>query len=95
MAPQRRLQGPTTTPKNDNRGDQGTRAATENLDYSTLEPKYDTTYLVMLCSGELRRWHYLGLSEQSYAWWDDMKTGLEFIENSVMHAWRIAGNENP
>ena len=94
MAPQRRLREPTTTVKNDNRGDQGTRAATESLDYSTLEPKFGGNYLIELCSGELGRWHYLWPDEQSHVWWRDMETGLKFSEPSVIYAWRILGNEN-
>ncbi|MGA9396010.1 MAG: hypothetical protein WCA83_10525 [Azonexus sp.] len=79
---------------NDDAADSGANAATGSSDYSSLEPKFGAIYVVELCSGELRRWRYLGLGEQSRRWWGDMESGLEFNETSVMYAWRIVGEEN-
>jgi len=60
MSPQRRRQGPTMTAKDDNRAEQVTSTATGSPDYSTLEPKFGGIYVIELCSGEFRRWRYLG-----------------------------------
>jgi len=65
--------------------------ATEGTDDSALEPKTGRIYVIELCSGEFRRWRYLGPGEQFHVWWYDMETGLEFSETNVMYAWRIVG----
>ena len=57
------------------------------------EPILNNEYRIALCSGEIRRWRYLGLDELSQAWWCDMETGLEFSESSLMYAWQIVAEE--
>ncbi len=46
-------------------------------------------YNIELCSGEIRRWRYLGPDASEQVWWRDMETGLEFNESSLMYAWQI------
>lgn len=48
--------------------------------------------LIELCSGELRRWQYLGADGRSIVWWRDLDSGQEFSESSLMYAWRILDN---
>ncbi|MGE5386095.1 MAG: hypothetical protein ACM3SV_09430 [Betaproteobacteria bacterium] len=52
---------------------------------NNLDP--GTIYEIELCSGEIRRWLYIGADQCSLIWWKDMETGLEFNESSVMYAW--------
>jgi hypothetical protein len=54
-----------------------------------ITPEPDTTYLIELCSGEQRRWHYLEADARGAVWWRDLETKVEFSENSVMYAWAI------
>lgn len=58
-----------------------------------IEPLAGTTYLIELCSGELRRWRYLGPDARSQIWWRDVESGLEFSESSLMYAWQIVSRE--
>lgn len=58
-----------------------------------IEPLAGTTYLIELCSGELRRWRYLGPDARSQIWWRDVESGLEFSESSLMYAWQIIRRE--
>ena len=58
-----------------------------------IEPLAGTTYLIELCSGELRRWRYLGPDARSQIWWRDVESGLEFSESSLMYAWQIVRRE--
>jgi len=60
---------------------------------AVVEPSRQTIYRIALCSGEVRRWSYLGPDARSEAWWRDMDTGLEFNESSLMYAWQIAGED--
>lgn len=53
----------------------------------------NTIYRIALCSGELRRWRYLGPDTRSQVWWRDTETGLEFNESSLMYAWQIIPDE--
>ena len=53
----------------------------------------NTTYNIELCSGEIRRWRYLGPDASAQVWWHDMETGLEFNESSLMYAWQILPDE--
>ena len=53
------------------------------------KPEIDAIYLIELCSGEQRRWRYLGQDRQGAAWWRDLETSLEFNEGSLMYAWSI------
>jgi hypothetical protein len=50
-------------------------------------------YLVQLCSGEQRRWQYLGQDFLTRSVWRDMETGREFNEASLMYVWEIVGRE--
>jgi len=52
-------------------------------------PEIDATCLIKLCSGERRRWHYLGPDARGAIWWRDLETGREFSESSLMYAWSI------
>jgi len=54
-----------------------------------IKPEVDATYLIELCSGEQRRWRYLGQDKKGSAWWRDLETSLEFNEGSLMYAWQI------
>ena len=54
-----------------------------------ITPEASTSYLIELCSGEQRRWHYLGADTRGAVWWRDLETGMEFSESSVMYAWSI------
>jgi hypothetical protein len=83
------------TAKDDDRAKQDSDSVAGNPACLALEPKLGEIYVIELCSGERRRWRYLGVSEQSPGWWRDMETGLEFSETSLMYAWRIIGAEPP
>ena len=48
-------------------------------------------YEIELCSGERRRWQFLGPDGRTQIWWRDIESGLEFSEASLMYAWHIAG----
>jgi hypothetical protein len=50
-------------------------------------------YLVQLCSGEHRRWQYLGQDLLTRSVWRDMETGREFNEASLMYVWEIVRRE--
>lgn len=52
-------------------------------------------FRIELCSGEIRRWRYLGADARSQVWWRDMESGQEFSESSLMYAWRILDEEPP
>lgn len=53
------------------------------------ELKPGAVYLVELCSGEQRRWQYLGsLAPENRRWWD-LETAREFGEASLLYAWKI------
>jgi hypothetical protein len=51
--------------------------------------RLNAIYRIELCSGECRRWRYLGPDNSSQVWWRDVETGLEFNESSLMYAWQI------
>lgn len=51
----------------------------------------DAVYEIELCSGELRRWTYLGGDQRGGVWWRDTESRLEFNESSLMYAWRVVG----
>jgi len=48
-------------------------------------------YEVELCSGEHRRWQYLGLEAGREPVWRDLETGRAFRESSLMYAWTLLG----
>jgi hypothetical protein len=54
-----------------------------------IEPESNETYEIELCSGEHRRWRYLGPDSRSSVWWRDLETGSEFSEASLMYVWQI------
>ena len=54
-----------------------------------MAPQAWRLYLVELCSGEQRRWRYLGADPQQLGWWRDEDTGMTFSEAGVMYAWHI------
>ena len=54
-----------------------------------IEPAANGVYEIELCSGEHRRWRYLGPDSHASVWWRDLETGHEFNEASLMYAWRI------
>lgn len=51
-------------------------------------------FRIELCSGEIRHWRYLGADARSQVWWQDVESGHEFSESSLMYAWRILDEEN-
>lgn len=57
----------------------------------SLEPQ--AIYLIRLCSGEQRRWQYLGTDVLARTLWRDMETGREFSETSLMYVWEIIGRD--
>lgn len=81
------------TVKDDHRTKPETGKASGSPDAGALEAELDGIYVIELCSGEHRRWRYLGPGEQSRGWWRDLETGLEFSETSLMYAWRIIDRE--
>lgn len=56
-------------------------------------PESQQVYLIELCSGEQRRWRYLGTDARGTPWWRDEENGLEFNEGSLMYAWQIVSQE--
>ncbi len=54
-----------------------------------MTPKPGRTYVVKLCSEELRRWRFLGANPQGLEWWEDEESGRAFSEASLMYAWEI------
>ena len=46
-------------------------------------------YGITLCSGELRRWRYLGPDSSGRGWWRDAETQCEFSEDSLMYVWQV------
>ncbi len=46
-------------------------------------------YQVELCSGEQRRWEYLGPDRRAVVWWRDLATARVFAESSLMYAWQV------
>ena len=54
-----------------------------------ITPAPEATYLIELCSGEQRRWRYLGPDARGAVWWRDLETKMEFSEASLMYAWSI------
>lgn len=53
-----------------------------------------TVYVIELCSGECRRWQYIGEAGNEQIVWIDVDTGREFNESSLMYAWSIIGRES-
>lgn len=60
-----------------------------------ITPIAGSTYLIELCSGEQRRWRYLGPDSREMLWWSDQESGREFNEASLMYAWRILSVDKP
>lgn len=70
------------------RGNMG-RFLAEARDNAGVAPEQGANYLIALCSGEARRWHYLGPDARGAVWWRDLETQMEFSESSLMYAWSI------
>lgn len=62
---------------------------------SELVPVAGRVYRIELCSGELRRWRCLGSDARGQVGWQDLESGMEFNEGSLMYAWRLIGEEVP
>ena len=62
---------------------------------SMIKPQLNQTYVIELCSGEERRWRFLGPDSRSQIWWCDLETEREFNETSVMYSWQIVRKEGP
>ena len=58
-----------------------------------LQPQIKRIYQIELCSGEIRRWQYLGPLAGAQIWWRDVDSGLEFNEAGLMYAWHILGED--
>lgn len=58
-----------------------------------MDPQVGRTYVVELCSGERRRWRYLGPDARGLAWWRDEETGRTFSEASLMYVWALVAEE--
>lgn len=56
---------------------------------SMIKPESNGIYEIELCSGERRRWRYLGPDCNTGIWWKDVETGREFNEASLMYSWQI------
>lgn len=54
-----------------------------------MEPVSGGSYVVRLCSGELRRWRFEGVDARGFGWWLDQETGRGFSDASLMYAWEI------
>ena len=64
-------------------------AALPDEEGKRVTPQEERIYIVQLCSGERRRWRFLGLDAQGLAWWRDEETGRTFSEASLMYVWEI------
>ena len=49
----------------------------------------NAVYLVELCSGEQKRWKYLGQDSRRLVWWLDLESKQEFNESALMYAWVV------
>lgn len=54
-----------------------------------MNPKRGRIYIVKLCSGESRRWRFLGTDARGLEWWQDEESGRAFSEASLMYAWEV------
>lgn len=52
-------------------------------------------YRITLCSGEERRWRYLGPDHTGRGWWRDTETLYEFSDDSLMYAWQVEYGSEP
>ncbi|WP_332670417.1 hypothetical protein [Aromatoleum sp.] len=58
-----------------------------------MEMREGRVYIVELCSGEHRRWRFLGPDARGTVCWRDEETGRVFSEASVMYVWTIVAEE--
>lgn len=58
-----------------------------------MEAREGRVYIVELCSGEQRRWRFLGADAGGVVCWRDEETGRVFSEASVMYVWKIVAEE--
>ena len=49
----------------------------------------NAVYVVELCSGEQKRWKYLGQDSRRLVWWLDLESKQEFNESALMYAWVV------
>ncbi|CAH1748381.1 conserved protein of unknown function [Thauera humireducens] len=54
-----------------------------------MELECGRTYVIRLCSGEIREWRFDGRDARGLAWWRDVETGLGFSEAGLLYAWEI------
>lgn len=54
-----------------------------------MELECGRTYVIRLCSGELREWRFDGRDARGLAWWRDVETDLGFSEAGLLYAWEI------
>ncbi len=54
-----------------------------------IELLVNHVYSIELCSGEKRRWKYLGEDDSGKVWWTDQDTGAVFNEESIMYVWTV------
>lgn len=54
-----------------------------------LEPTVGDEYQIALCSGEVRRWRYLGPDPGGRGWWRDTEALCQFSEDTLMYAWQV------
>jgi len=59
------------------------------MDGCEMEPVDGCSYMIRLCSGELRRWRFEGVDARGFGWWLDEETGFGFSDASLMYAWEI------
>jgi hypothetical protein len=60
-----------------------------------ITPEFNAVYVVELCSGEQRRWRYRGVDGRGVGWWQDMETGVEFSDTSLLYVWQLLRKEEP
>jgi len=58
-------------------------------DFDTMEPVGGCSYVIRLCSGELRRWRFEGVDQRGFGWGVGGGRGLGFSDASLMYAWEI------
>lgn len=63
-------------------------ASGSSADYSAA-PLPNRIYRVRLCSGESRRWRFLGDDRLFGPRWQDLESGERFSERSLSYAWEV------
>ena len=65
------------------------RRANDLEDLNDMEPVSGCSYVIRLCSGELRTWRFEGVDVRGFGWWLDEETGFGFSDASLLYAWEI------